>query len=116
VIVHLVVADTLEVLTEGKSFHLPKEIRVIRKCILEWPMPLARLAHKDTAAFLDNLRLNDPWVIAEISNVALTTKECFYGFTIAVRAQRQRSPRNTPLHLRSLFALQKRSRSPSRAR
>jgi hypothetical protein len=112
----MVVADTFEVLAERKTFHLPKEIRVIGKYILERPMPLARLAHKDTASFLDNLGLNDPWVIAEISDVALTAKQCFYGFTIAVRAQRQRSSRNTPLHLRSLFSLQKRSRSPSRAR
>jgi hypothetical protein len=87
VIVHPVVADTREVLTEGKTFHLPKEIRVIRKCILERAMLLARLAHKDAASFLDNFRLHDPRVIAEISDVAVTAKECFYGFTIAVGAQ-----------------------------
>jgi hypothetical protein len=112
----MVVANTFEVLTERKAFHLPKEIRVIGKHILERPMPLARLAHQDAASFLDNLRLNDPWVIAEISDVALPAKECFYGFTIAVRAQRKRFSRDTSLHLRSLFSLQKRPRSPSRAR
>jgi hypothetical protein len=84
----MVVADAFEVLTERETFHLPKEIRVIGKCILEGSMPLARLAHKDTASFLDNLRLDDPWVTAEISDVALTKKQCFYGFTIAVGAQR----------------------------
>jgi hypothetical protein len=104
-IVHMVVADTFEVLTERKAFHLSKEIRVIGERILERPMFLARFAHQDTVSFLDNLRLNNSWVIAEISDVALTAKECFYGFTIAVRAQRKRSSRNTHLHLRSLFAL-----------
>jgi hypothetical protein len=113
VIVHVVVADTFEILTERKAFHLSKEIRVIGKRILERPMPLARLPHKDTVSVLNDLRLNDPRVIAEISDVALTAKECFYGFTIAVRAQRKRSPRDTRLHLRSLFSLQKRPRSPS---
>ena len=84
--VHLAIADTFEVLTERKTFHLPKEIRVIRKRILERPMPLARLPHQDTASFLDDLRLNYPWVLAEISDIALAAKECLYGFTIAVRA------------------------------
>jgi hypothetical protein len=82
----MVVADTLEVLTERKTFHLPKEIRVIGKRILERPMPLTRLPHQDTASVLNDLRLNNPGVIAEISDVALTAKECFYGFAITVRA------------------------------
>ena len=84
--VHTAIANTSEVLAERKAFHLAKEIRVIGKGILEWPMLLARLPHKDTTSFLDDLRLHDPGVIAEISEVALTAKECFYGFTIAVRA------------------------------
>jgi hypothetical protein len=83
--VHVVVADTFKILTERKAFHLSKEIRVIGKRILERPMPLARLPHKDAVSVLNDLRLNDPRVIAEISNVALAAKECFYGFTIAVR-------------------------------
>jgi hypothetical protein len=82
----MLVADTLEVLTERKNFHPPKEIRVIGKRILERPMPLTRLSHQDTASILNDLRLNDPGVIAEIGGVALTAKECFYGFTITVRA------------------------------
>jgi hypothetical protein len=82
----MVGADTFEVLTERKTFHLPKEIRVIGKRILERPMPLARLPHQDTASVLNDLCLNDPGLITEISDVALTAKECFYGFTIAVRA------------------------------
>jgi hypothetical protein len=86
VIVHLAVADTFEVLTERKAFHLSKEIRVIGKGILERSMPLTRLPHKDTASVFNDLRLNDPWLIAEISDVAFTAKKCFYGFTIAVRA------------------------------
>ncbi|MGB7462776.1 MAG: hypothetical protein WBW14_07775 [Candidatus Acidiferrum sp.] len=85
-IVHLAVADTFEVLTERKAFHLSKEIRVIGKGILERSMPLAPLPHKDTASVFNDLRLNDPRLIAEISDVAFTAKKCFYGFTIAVRA------------------------------
>jgi hypothetical protein len=80
------VADAFEILTERKAFHLSKEIRVIGERILERPMPRARLPHKDTVSVLNDLRLNDPRVIAEISDVALTAEDCFYGFTIAVRA------------------------------
>jgi len=86
VIVHAVVTDTFEILTERKAFHLSKEIGVIGKRVLERPMLLAPLPHKDTVSVLNDLRVNDPRVIAKISNVALAAKECFYGFTIAVRA------------------------------
>ncbi|MGB7846433.1 MAG: hypothetical protein WBL63_12520 [Candidatus Acidiferrum sp.] len=84
--VHTAIADTFEVLTERKAFHLPKEIRVIGKRILERPMPSTRLSHQDTASFLYDLRLNYPGVLAEIGYIALAAKECPYSFTIAVRA------------------------------
>jgi hypothetical protein len=113
VIVHLAVADTFEVSTERKVFHPSKEIRVVRERILERPMPLARLPHEDTLSFLQDLRLNDPWVISEIGDVALTAKQCFYRLTITVRAQGQRSPWDTGLDLPSLFSLQESPGSPS---
>jgi hypothetical protein len=83
---HKAVADTFEVPAECQAFHLSKEIGVIRKRVLEGPMRPARLPHEDTVSVLHDLRLDNPWVISEISDVALTAEECFYRFTITVRA------------------------------
>jgi hypothetical protein len=85
-IVDITIVGAFEVSSKGKTFHLPKEIRVVGECVLERAMPLAGLPHEDASAFFQYLRFYDSGIFSEIRDINLTFEDCLRSFTVAVGA------------------------------
>jgi len=84
--VDLAIVNAFEVSSKGKTFHLPKEIRVIGKSVFERTMLLSGLSHEDAPALFQYLRFDDSGIVSKIRRVNLTLEESLDCFTVAVGA------------------------------
>jgi len=87
VIVNRLVVGTVEILSKGKALHFLEKVRMIRKHVFEWAMPVAGLAYKDSACFLHYLRIDDSGSLSKVGDRGITADQCLYCFSITVRAE-----------------------------